>query len=110
MLTKTKIALAAALSPPPPQSRSAEEFDPNLGNRYPGYNGPVAATQSIPRACPACVRSRWHCRASSRAPVRLQNQRTAMRPKAQHCAAVRRRTTFHYEQRGYPRSPSGGGY
>ena len=44
MLTKTKIAFAAALVLGSASVALADgEFDPNLGNRYPSYNGPVAA-------------------------------------------------------------------
>ena len=42
MLTKTKIALAAALVIGSASVALADgEFDPNLGNRYPTYNGPA---------------------------------------------------------------------
>jgi hypothetical protein len=88
MLTKTKIALAAVLFAGTATIASAQEFDPNLANRYPGYNGPAAATQSFQSA-----------------PVRLQNNgyasqgfTTGGRAQAQ---------TFHYDS-----APviSGGGY
>ena len=49
MLTKTKIALAAVLVAATASVATAQEFDPNLGNRYPTYNGP--AVQG-PRALP----------------------------------------------------------
>ena len=41
MLTKTKIALAAVLVAATASLASAQEFDPNLANRYPVYNGPA---------------------------------------------------------------------
>jgi len=41
MLTKTKIALAAVLVAATASLASAQEFDPNLANRYPAYNGPA---------------------------------------------------------------------
>ena len=41
MLTKTKIALAAVLVAATASVASAQEFDPNLANRYPAYNGPA---------------------------------------------------------------------
>ena len=42
MLTKTKIALIAALVLGPAGTAMAEDgFDPNLANRYPAYNGPA---------------------------------------------------------------------
>ena len=44
MLTKTKIALAAVLVAASASVALADgEFDGNLANRYPAYNGPVAA-------------------------------------------------------------------
>ena len=50
MLTKTKIVLAAVLFAGTASIASAQEFDPNLANRYPAYNGPAAATQSFQSA------------------------------------------------------------
>ena len=41
MLTKTKIALAAVLVAATASLASAQEFDPNLANHYPAYNGPA---------------------------------------------------------------------
>lgn len=41
MLTKTKIALAAVLVAATASVATAQEFDPNLANRYPAYNGPA---------------------------------------------------------------------
>jgi hypothetical protein len=42
MLIKTKIALAAALVTATASVALAQDFDPNLANRYPAYAGPVA--------------------------------------------------------------------
>ena len=41
MLTKTKIALAAVLVAATASVATAQEFDPNLANRYPTFNGPA---------------------------------------------------------------------
>ena len=41
MLNKTKIAVAAVLVAATASFASAQEFDPNLANRYPAYNGPA---------------------------------------------------------------------
>jgi hypothetical protein len=41
MLTKTKIALAAVLVAATASVATAQEFDGNLANRYPAYNGPA---------------------------------------------------------------------
>ena len=43
MLTRTKIALAAMILAATSSLALAEEFDPNLANRYPAYANPVAA-------------------------------------------------------------------
>jgi len=43
MLTKTKIALAAALVAGTASVAFAQDADPNLLNRYPAYNGTVQA-------------------------------------------------------------------
>jgi hypothetical protein len=43
MLTKTKLALAAVLVAGTASLAVAQEADPNLYNRYPADNGPVAA-------------------------------------------------------------------
>jgi len=40
-MTKTKITLAAVLVAATASLASAQEFDPNLANRYPAYNGPA---------------------------------------------------------------------
>ena len=46
MFTKTKIALAAVLVAATASVATAQEFDPNLANRYPAYAAPQA--QSAP--------------------------------------------------------------
>ena len=43
MLTKTRIALAAMIVAATSSVALAQEFDPNLANRYPTYADPVAA-------------------------------------------------------------------
>jgi hypothetical protein len=43
MLTNTKIALAAMIVAATSSVALAQEFDPNLANRYPAYANPVAA-------------------------------------------------------------------
>jgi hypothetical protein len=40
MLTKTKNALAAVLAAVTSGVAFAQSFDPNMGNRYPGYDDP----------------------------------------------------------------------
>ena len=43
MLTKTKIALGAALFAATSSIALAQGFDPNMANRYPGYADPIAS-------------------------------------------------------------------
>jgi len=47
MLTKTKIALAAALVAGTSSLAAAQGFDPNLANRYPGLANPTAAAPRL---------------------------------------------------------------
>jgi hypothetical protein len=107
MLTKTKIALAAALIAGTTSVAFADGYDPNLGNRYPSYNEPVAAqgtyqTAPVSRARKGQLHS---------APVRLQtqgnsweNHGTGWEPASQGAGRLPR--AFQYqEQDGYPQSP-----
>lgn len=53
MLTKTKIALIAALVLGTAGAAMAEDgFDPNLANRYPAYATPAAAAPQAFRSAP----------------------------------------------------------
>jgi len=101
MFSKTKIALAAALIAGSASVAMADgEFDPNLGNRYPAYNGPVAVS----------LERRGHLRS---APVRLQNQDTfggTFQEPISHGAGHAPGAFYQQEQPGYPQSPPGGGY
>jgi hypothetical protein len=110
MLTKTKIALAAALVFGSASVALADgEFDPNLANRYATYDGPVAA-QSTFSSAPVALHHRGHLRS---APVRLQAQgyraESFGEPTSQggdHLPGA----FYQQEQPGYPQSlPSGGG-
>lgn len=49
-MTKTKIALAAALMASSASVALAQDFDPNLANRYPAYAGPVATSRTFQSA------------------------------------------------------------
>ena len=90
MLTKTKIALAAVLVAATASVATAQEFDPNLANRYPTYNGPAAETQSFQSA-----------------PVRLQNNAGGYAAQGFTTGGRAQVQTFHYDS-----APpiSGGGY
>ena len=108
MLTKTKIALAAALIVGSASvAMAGGEFDPNLANRYPAYNGPAAGTF---QSAPVSLERRGQLRS---APVRLQNQGTFggtfQEPISQ--GAGRAPGAFYQQiQPGYPQSPPSGGY
>lgn len=61
MLTKTKIALVAALLAGTATAAMAQDFDPNLANRYPGYasTAPRATLQSAPVRLNQSVVTGW---------------------------------------------------
>lgn len=113
MLTKTKIALAAALFAGTASVAVAQDADPNLLNRYPSYNGIVAAA---PQATfqTAAVKLERH-RHFREAPVRLQQDRGfqdqgfSRNPTTQG-AGHAPGAFYEQEQSGYPQSPPGGGY
>jgi hypothetical protein len=123
MLTKTKIALAAAVVLGSASVALADgEFDPNLGNRYPAYNNPIAAQgtfQSAPvalhrtghlRTAPVALHRNGHLRS---APVRLQapgfEGQSFGEPSTQGAGHLPR-AFYDQEQPGYPQSPPGGGF
>jgi len=121
MLTKTKIALAAALVFGSASVALADgEFDPNLGNRYPAYNEPVA--QSAPVALhrngnlrTAPVALHRNGRVLRSAPVRLQSQGYVGQGFSggepfSYGAGHAPRAFYDQQQPGYPQSPPGGGY
>ncbi|MEA2928289.1 MAG: hypothetical protein QOG38_717 [Hyphomicrobiales bacterium] len=56
MLTKTKIALAAVLFAGSASVALAQDADPNLLNRYPGYNGTATAPQGTFQSAPVGLR------------------------------------------------------
>lgn len=57
MLTKTKLVIAAALLAATASAALAQDADPNLLNRYPGYNGAVtAAPQDTFQSAPVGLR------------------------------------------------------
>jgi len=103
MLTKTKIVLITALLLSSASVALADgEFDPNLGNRYPAYNGP-SATQR-----PAALAQRGLVQAPARlggggvrAPFTAGSQSSGYHPNAD---------LRYGPQPDYPQSPAGGGY
>lgn len=120
MLTKTKIALVAALVIGSASAALADgEFDPNLGNRYPAYNGAVAArgtfynapvaARGTLRSAPVALRNGRELRI---APVRLYGGESfnahfnAPTQGAGHLPHA----FIDQQQLGFPQSPPGGGY
>src|SRR4051794_32850162 len=77
MLTKTKIALAAALVAVTSSVALAQPgFDPNLGNRYPAYDNPGVYGYTANGNVPVLLHQAPHT-ASQSAPVRLQQDSNA---------------------------------
>ncbi len=116
MLTKTKIALAAALVLGSASVALADgEFDPNLGNRYPAYNSAVAARGTFYnapvaargplRSAPAALRRGGELRT---APVRLYGGEIFDAPT--QGAGHLPHAFIDQQQPGFPQSPPGGGY
>jgi hypothetical protein len=105
MLTKTRIVLVAALVVGcAPAALADGEFDANLGNRYPGYNGPLAAPSAL-QSAPIALRRNGDQRTR---PVRLQAPGAAA-PIARGDGRLPR-AFYDQEQPGYPQSlPDGGG-
>jgi hypothetical protein len=56
MLTKTKLALVAAMLAGTASAALAQDADPNLLNRYPSYNGAAAAPQAALQSAPVGLR------------------------------------------------------
>jgi hypothetical protein len=109
MLTKTKIALAAALVVGSASVALADsEFDPNLGNRYPAYNGGIVA-QGTFQSAPVALHRNGHLRS---APVRLQAEgfhAQGFGEPISRGADHLPRAFYDQEQAGYPQSPPGVG-
>src|SRR5213075_1288267 len=57
MLTKTKVALATALVALTSSVAFAQDFDPNLANRYPAYADSIGSPSMI-RSTPVQLRTR----------------------------------------------------
>lgn len=114
MLTKTKIALAAALVFGSASVALADgEFDPNLGNRYPAYTAPIAA-QSTFQSAPVALHRNAQLRTApvrlNTAPVRLNDAGATFGEPISHGAGHAPRAFYDQEQPGFPQSPPGGGY
>jgi hypothetical protein len=105
MLTKTKIAVAAALVLGSASVALAQDADPNLLNRYPAYNGAVAGvsqTQRTFQSAPVALRRGGEMRT---APVRLQGRESFNAPT--QGAGHLPRAFIEQEQPGFPQSPPG---
>jgi len=99
---KTKIVLIAALLLGSLSAALADgEFDPNLANRYPAYNGPSVAQRAATQVD----------RGFARAPARLGNDGRAPFAVAPQMPGYHPNADFRYgPQIDYPQSPAGGGY
>lgn len=113
MFTKTKIALAAVLVLGGASLASAQEADPILLNRYPAYNGVVAAAPAWQpsgfQTSQVKLERRRHLRS---APVRLQEDNGFndgfIEPTPRgggHLPGA----FYQQVQPGFPQSPPGGG-
>ncbi len=104
MLTKTKIAFAAALVLGSASVALADtEFDANLGNRYPAYNGAVA-TQGTFSEAPVALRRNAQVHS---APVRLHTA-PVRQPRGEVYSAPAQQD---FPQQVFPQSPAGiGGF
>src|SRR5882724_4647839 len=101
MLTKTKIVLITALLLGSASVAMADgEFDPNLGNRYPAYNGPTATQR------PAALAQRGFVQA----PARLGGGSAPFTAGAQNSGYHANADLRYGPQPDYPQSPAGGGY
>ena len=104
MLSRIKIALVASLLVGSATIALAEgEFDPNLGNRYPAYNDPVAA-QGAFQSAPIALRRNGEQRTR---PARLQSPGVDA-PIVRGDGRMPR-AFYDQEQTGYPQSPPEGG-
>ena len=54
----TKTALTAAIILGTASAALAFEHDPNLANRYPGFNGPAAAQTQVLQSAPVALQTR----------------------------------------------------
>ena len=93
MLTKTRIALAAMIVAATSSVALAQEFDPNLANRYPAYAGPVAAA-------PQTFQS---------APVRMLRSRNVALPAGQVRSFAAQPSPFEIDRNDRASSPYAGG-
>ena len=93
MLTKTKIAFAALIVAATSSVALAQDFDPNLANRYPAYADPVAAA-------PQTFQS---------APVRMLRGRNVALPTGQTRSSVAQPSPFEIDRSDRASSPYAGG-
>jgi len=102
MLTKTKIVLITALLLGSASVALADgEFDPNLANRYPAYNGPSVTQRAATQVERGFARAPARLGADVRAPFVVGPQSPGYHPNAD---------LRYGPQPDYPQSPAGGGY
>jgi hypothetical protein len=106
MLTKTKIVLASMLVAATSSVALAQDFDPNLANRYPAYADPVGAHSMI-QSVPVQLRTRDAAMPTRSAPGQLQTRNVAL-PNGQ---STGQSPWFDIERGDRASSPySGGGF
>ena len=93
MSTKTKVALAAMIVAATGSVALAQDFDPNLANRYPAYANPVAAA-------PQTLQS---------APVRMLHGRSVALPTGQTRSFAAQPSPFEIDRSDRASSPYAGG-
>lgn len=91
MLTKTKLALAALLVAATSSVALANEFDPDLANRYPAYANPVASHGTFQSA-----------------PARLQDRNVSL-PTGRTGVPARQSDPFEIDRSDRASSPYAGG-
>jgi len=77
MLTKTKVGLATALVALTSSVALAQDFDPNLANRYPAYADPIGAP-TISRSTSVQLRTRDAALPTRSAPSRMRTRDVAL--------------------------------
>ena len=104
MLTKTKVALATALVALTSSVAFAQDFDPNLANRYPAYADPIGSPSMI-RSTPVQLRTRDAALPTRSAPAQMRTRDVAL-PTGQSNAQS---SWFEIERGDRASSPYAGG-
>jgi hypothetical protein len=104
MLTKTKVALATALVAFTSSVAFAQDFDPNLANRYAAYADPIGS-HSVIQSTPVQLRTRDAALPTRSAPAQMRTRDVAL-PTGQTSAQS---SWFEIERGDRASSPYAGG-